>query len=84
MVQALINAIESNDKDLGNDGEFTSIEESKAIAKILEEAGADSLHVRIGPAFTHIAQFAGDLYFCANGLEGMNSHSGRYDFSKHW
>lgn len=84
VVQALINAIESNDKDLGNDGEFTSIEESKAIAKILEEAGADSLHVRIGPAFTHIAQFAGDLYFCANGLEGMNSHSGRYDFSKHW
>lgn len=84
VVQALINAIESNDKDLGNDGEFTSIEESKAIAKILEEAGANSLHVRIGPAFTHIAQFAGDLYFCANGLEGMNSHSGRYDFSKHW
>ena len=82
--QALINAVESNDKDMGNDGDFTSIEESKAIAKILEEAGADSLHVRIGPAFTHIAQFAGDLYFCANGLEGMNSHSGRYDFDKHW
>lgn len=84
VVQALINAVESNDKDLGNDGDFTSIEESQAIARILEEAGADSLHVRIGPAFTHIAQFAGDLYFCANGLEGMNSHSGRYDFSKHW
>ncbi len=84
VVQALINAIESNDKDLGNDGDFTSIEEAKAIAKILEDAGADSLHVRIGPAFTHIAQFAGDLYFCANGLEGMNSHSGRYDFKKHW
>ena len=84
VVQALINAVESNDSDLGNDGDYTSIEESKAIAKILEEAGADSLHVRIGPAFTHIAQFAGDLYFCANGLEGMNSHSGRYDFAKHW
>ncbi len=84
VVQALINGIESNDSDLGNDGDFTSIEESKAIAKILEEAGADSLHVRIGPAFTHVAQFAGDLYFCANGLEGYNSHSGRYDFDKHW
>ena len=84
IVQALINGIEINDTDLGNDADYASIEESKAIAKILEEAGADSLHVRIGPAYTHIAQFAGDLYFSANGLEGMNSHSGRIDFDKHF
>ena len=84
VVQALINGVESNDEDLGNDDEYTSIEETKAIAKILEEAGADSLHVRIGPAGTHIGQFAGDLYFCANGLEGMNSKNGRYDFDKHF
>lgn len=84
VVQALINGIESNDADLGNDADYTSIEENKAIAKILEEAGADSLHVRIGPGGTHIAQFAGDLYFCANGLEGMNSKNGRYDFDKHF
>ena len=84
LVQALINGIEINDTDLGNDNDYASIEETKAIAKILEEAGADSLHVRIGPAYTHIAQFAGDLYFCANGFEGMNSHSGRIDFDKHF
>ena len=84
MVQALINGIESNDSDLGNDAAMSTLEENRAIAKILEEAGADSLHVRIGPSYTHIAQFAGDLYFCANGLEGMTSRSGRCDFDKHF
>lgn len=84
MVQALINGVESNDADLGNDALMTTVEENRAIAKILEEAGADSLHVRIGPGYTHIAQFAGDLYFCANGLEGANSQSGRYDFDRHF
>lgn len=84
VVQALINGVESNDSDLGNDAGFTTIEETQAIAKILQDAGADSLHVRIGPGYTHVAQFAGDLYFCANGLEGANSHSGRYDFDRHF
>ena len=84
MVQALINGVESNDADLGNDALMTTVEENRAIAKILEEAGADSLHVRIGPGYTHIAQFAGELYFCANGLEGANAKSGRYDFDKHF
>lgn len=84
MVQALINGVESNDSELGNDALMTTVEENRAIAKILEEAGADSLHVRIGPGYTHIAQFAGELYFCANGLEGANSKSGRYDFDKHF
>ena len=80
MVQALINGIEENDADLGNSAPMTTVEESRAIAKILEEAGADSLHVRIGPAYTHIAQLASELYFCANGLEGANAKSGRCDF----
>ena len=84
MVQALINGIEENDADLGNSAPMTTVEESRAIAKILEEAGADSLHVRIGPAYTHIAQFASELYFCANGLEGANAKSGRFDFDRHF
>ena len=84
VVQALINGVEENDDDLGNDAGFTTIEETQAIARILQDAGVDSLHVRIGPGYTHIAQFAGDLYFCARGLEGMDSRSGRLDFSRHF
>ena len=63
VVQVLINGIEANDKMLGQDAAYNSVEEVKAIAKILEEAGADSLHVRLGPCGQHIAQFANDLYF---------------------
>ncbi len=84
VVQALVNGVEENDSDLGNNTGFTTIEETQHIAAALEAAGADSLHVRIGPGYTHIAQFAGDLYFAVRGLEGMDSKSGRLDFDKHF
>ncbi len=84
VVQVLINGIEGNDKELGADSLYTSIEESKAIAEILEEAGADSLHVRLGPAGQHIAQFASELYFAVRGLEGATGFGGRFDFSRHF
>ena len=83
-VQVLINGVECNDKQLGADSLYTTIEENKAIAKILEEAGADSLHVRLGPAGQHIAQFASDLYFAVRGLEGATGFGGRFDFSRHF
>lgn len=46
-VQILINGIEENDKDLGKNNYFTTVEENQQIAKMLEAAGADSLHVRL-------------------------------------
>ncbi|HIW75614.1 MULTISPECIES: FAD-dependent oxidoreductase [Gordonibacter] len=84
VVQVLINGIEANDKMLGQDAAYNSVEEVKAIAKILEEAGADSLHVRLGPCGQHIAQFANDLYFTAHGLEGASGFGTRFDFSRHY
>lgn len=84
IVQVLINGVEANDKALGADSAYTSIEENKAIAKILEDAGADSLHVRLGPCGQHIAQFASELYFSVRGLEGTNGFGNRFDFSRHF
>lgn len=84
VVQVLINGVEEDDTKLGNSSDYCSIEETIAIAKILEEAGADSLHLRIGPNGEHIAQFAGDLYFTARGLEGYNGYGQRFDFDKHF
>ena len=84
VVQCLINAVEINDFDLGNDGDFTRIEETCEMAKYFEAAGADSIHLRIGPTATHITQFAGDLYFCVNGIEGANSHGSIIDFDRHF
>lgn len=84
IVQVLINGIEANDKSLGADSLYTSLEETKAIAQILEKAGADSLHVRLGPCGQHIAQFASELYFAVRGQEGSNGFGNRFDFSRHF
>ena len=84
IVQVLINGVEEDDTKLGDSSSYTSIEETIAIAKVLEAAGADSLHLRIGPNGEHIAQFAGDLYFTSRGLEGYNGYGQRFDFDKHY
>ena len=84
IVQVLINGVEENDTDLGKNEDFNTIEETIAIAKKLEEAGASSLHVRLGPGTEHIAQFAGDLYFVNRGFEGYNAAGKRLDFDRHF
>lgn len=84
VVQLLINGIEANDQTLGQDSPYNSVEEVQAIARILEQAGADSLHVRLGPCGQHVAQFANDLYFSARGLEGASGFGSRFDFSRHF
>ena len=84
IVQVLINGVEENDRDLGNNDQYCTIEETIEIAKKMEAAGADSLHVRIGPCGQHIAQFAGDLYFACRGFEGFNGYGKRIDFDKHF
>lgn len=83
-VQVLINGIEANDVDLGQDDGFTTVEENVEIAKQLEAAGADSLHVRIGPYGYHPAEFAGDLYFSGYGIDGNTRWGTQFDFDRHW
>lgn len=83
-VQILINGIEENDKDLGKNTLFTTVEENKEIAKMLEAAGADALHVRIGPYAMHVAEFAGDLYFTGYGINGTTGFGTQFDFSRHF
>lgn len=83
-VQVLINGVEENDKAIGDNALFTTVEENKTMCKIFEEAGADSLHVRIGPCGQHVAEFAGDLYFTGYGIEGTTGYGTQFDFSRHW
>ena len=74
--QCLIDCVEENDNIANNptimtlDTDVTTphtkpltIEEGIAAAKLFEAAGADSMHLRIGPLGHHVAQFAADLYF---------------------
>lgn len=44
----------------------------------------DSLHIRIGPCGQHVAEFAGDLYFCGTGIEGTTGYGTQFDFTRQW
>lgn len=83
-VQVLINGVEENDKAIGDSAFFTTVEENKEMCKLIEAAGADSLHIRIGPCGQHVAEFAGDLYFCGTGIEGTTGYGTQFDFTRHW
>ena len=62
----------------------TSVEEGIGMAKHFEAAGADSMHLRLGPLANHPCQFGSDLYFLLNGVEGATGFGTQWDFSKHW
>lgn len=97
VVQVLMNCIEENDNLTNNatlatlDNEVTlphnkvtTIEEGIELAKLIEAAGCDSLHLRLGPLDNHPCQFGSDLYFILNGVEGATGYGTQWDFSKHW
>lgn len=84
VIQVLINGIEENDTNLGDSSLATTVEENLEIAKLLEKAGADSLHVRLGPLGMHVCQFASDLYFTGYGIDGTSGYGTQFDFSRHW
>ena len=95
--QCLIDCIEENDNIANNPTimtldtdvttphtKFLTIEEGIAAAKLFEAAGADSMHLRCGPLGHHVAQFAADLYFILNGVEGATGFGTQYDFTRHF
>lgn len=84
VVQVLINGVEENDEHLGDNALCSTVEEAKQIAKRFEEAGADSLHIRIGAIYLHICQFLPDLYFTGYGIDGSTGYGTQFDFSRHY
>ena len=96
-VQILIDCIEENDNINNNPTlmtldsavtdphtKVTMVEEGIEFAKLFEAAGADSMHLRLGPLGHHVAQFGADLYFILNGIEGATGFGTQYDFKRHW
>ena len=96
-VQVLIDAVEEND-NLTNDATLmtmdkdvtaphnlaNTVEEGIEFAKMFEQAGCDSLHLRLGPLGNHPCQFGSDLYFILNGIEGATGYGTQWDFSRHF
>ena len=97
VVQILIDCLEENDNIANNPTLFTpdkavtqphtnvtTVEEGVEMAKLFEAAGADCMHLRLGPLGHHVAQFGSDLYFILNGIEGATGFGTQYDFKRHW
>lgn len=97
VVQVLIDCIEENDNLTNNPtlatadnaitapfNKVTTIEEGIGLSKLFEAAGADSMHLRLGPLGNHPCQFGSDLYFILNGIEGATGFGTQFDFSRHW
>lgn len=83
-VQVLMNGAEDNDENIGQNSKVNTIEEIVEIAKLLEAAGADSLHLRLGVFGNHEGQFINDGYFGGWGINGTNSFGTFFDFSRHF
>jgi 2,4-dienoyl-CoA reductase-like NADH-dependent reductase (Old Yellow Enzyme family)/thioredoxin reductase len=83
-VQVLMNGVEDNDARVGQNAFHTTVEEATQMAKLFEAAGADSLHIRLGPSGEHICEFASELYFTGYGIEGTTSFGSQFDFQRHW
>lgn len=83
-VQVLINAVEENDYNLGQNAALTTVEENIEMAKLFEKSGADSLHLRLGPFNNHPAEFASDMYFSGYGINGTTGYGNLFDFSRHF
>jgi len=98
-VGALIESVVENDNITNNVGEafmwsdsditlpYTktkTIEEGIEIVKLLEAAGLDWVQCRIGISHYHPGQFASDLYFLLNGVEGATGFGTQFDFSRHF
>lgn len=83
-LQVLIDGIEENDEAVGQNAELNTVEDGIEIAKILQDAGIASLHVRLGPMHKHVCQFMSDLYFDTFGCEGSTGFGSQFDFTRHF
>lgn len=83
-VQILMNAVEENDKALGDNDGFSTLQNSIENAQAFEAAGADSLYLRLNVPGLHISQFAPDLMFSGFAVEGLSGYGARVDFSQHF
>ncbi|MDE7261607.1 MAG: FAD-dependent oxidoreductase, partial [Oscillospiraceae bacterium] len=83
-VGALINAVEENDVSLGDNDLFLTIEETKEIAKALEDAGADWIQVRVGANGQEMNIWAPDVQHMAPGVNGLTGYGTMFDYSSHF
>lgn len=80
----LINAVEENDVNLGNSDTFITVEEAKYLAKVLEEAGADAIQIRVGTPGMEANCYAPDVQHVVYKANGLSGYGTTIDFEKHF
>lgn len=83
-VGALINAVEENDLNLGQNELFMTIEETREIAKALEGAGADWIQVRVGANGQEMNIWAPDVQHCLEGEDGITGFGTKFNYEEHF
>lgn len=83
-VGALINGVEENDSELGDNELFMTAEEGIEIAKAMEAAGADWIQVRVGAKSGEMNIWAPDVQHIAPGADGLTGYGTVFDYSSHF
>ena len=78
----IINGFEINVVELGNNEDCINVEESAALAKVFEKAGADLIHVRSAALGDHPKGFFPDLFYLTGSAN--NGYGYDFDFKKFW
>ncbi len=80
----LINAVEENDIALGNSDTYITVEEAKYLAKVLEEAGADAIQIRVGTPGMEANCYAPDVHHVVYKANGLSGYGTTFDYEKHF
>lgn len=83
-VGALINGVEENDATLGDNDKYTTIEESKQIAKVLVDAGADWIQLRVGCSGQEMNIWAPDVQHIVEDADGITGYGNMFDYTTHF
>ncbi len=83
-VGALINGVEENDSELGDNELFMTLDEGIEIAKAVEAAGADWIQVRVGAKSGEMNIWAPDVQHIAPGADGLTGYGTVFDYASHF
>lgn len=83
-VGALINGVEENDSELGDNELFMTKEEGIEIAKAMEAAGADWIQVRVGAKSGEMNIWAPDVQHIAPNADGLTGYGTVFDYTAHF
>lgn len=83
-LMTLINGVEENDAQIGQNDKFLTVEEAQQYAQILEAAGAASIQLRVGTPGQEITCWAPDSSHVGKKMDGATGYGTLYDYSSHY